>query len=492
MVINNSSSFRRYTPPTCTLEIYNPQPFWGKWRYQSFPQYFSFQLHFDDPRIPKDNRSSIIGDRTLLEKLRQLVDEYINLYLDDRQIVRDNQTCDIPQDEHTEFICLSRESDYSHKLYYHGIEPQRETVEVILTNTQLFDLINALEAYYYDVTKSNQELGEAISSNLGLSIFITALVCIIGGWFWWRYEQNLALQQNPIDNQSQSSEAEEFDDDIEKVIPPSPLDPQSLPSIVTPEVPEELRNRESLPPPESTITRPPDNNPTAEIPQNFPENNSQATLTMETPPPPSVNDLPPSTVNNNSQGMNSQLSLSQTISLQPSSSNSNTIPSSPPKLNKLPVLSSSNSSVPNLNSFTSEDVSPSQFALNNINKTNDITPPIVIKNPTLPENINNLDTSKLVAKKLPPTSAEVEVKQYFISQWQPPENLQQSIEYRLQINSEGQLTKVTPIGQVAIIYLDRTNMPLLGKKIASSLEEDSQATIRLILSPNGNVQTFKE
>lgn len=125
---------------------------------------------------------------------------------------------------------------------------------------------------------------------------------------------------------------------------------------------------------------------------------------METPPPPSVNDLPPSTVNNNSQGMNSQPSLSQTISLQPSSSNSNTIPSSPPKLNKLPVLSSSNSSVPNLNSFTSEDVSPSQFALNNINKTNDITPPIVIKNPTLPENINNLDTSKLVAKKnfLPP------------------------------------------------------------------------------------------
>lgn len=51
---------------------------------------------------------------------------------------------------------------------------------------------------------------------------------------------------------------------------------------------------------------------------------------------------------------------------------------------------------------------------------------------------------------------------------------------------------MTPIGQVAIIYLDRTNMPLLGKKIASSLEEDSQATIRLILSPNGNVQTFKE
>ncbi|WP_330205109.1 DUF4335 domain-containing protein [Cyanobacterium sp. DS4] len=494
MVINNSSSFRRYTPPTCTLEIYNPQPFWGKWRYQSFPQYFSFQLHFDDPRIPKDNRSSIIGDRTLLEKLRQLVDEYINLYLDDRQIVRENKTCDIPQDENTEFICLSRESDYSHKLYYHGVEPQRETVEVILTNTQLFDLINALEAYYYDVTKSNQELGEAISSNLGLSIFITALVCIIGGWFWWRYEQNLALQQNPTDNQSQPSDTEEIADNIQKVIPPSPLDPKSLPSIISPEVPEELKNRESLPPPESTITQPPENNPTTENLEEFPENVNQATLTMETPPPPSVNSLPPSTINNTSQITTIQPSLSQTISLQPSSPNLNTIPSSPPRLNKLPVLSSPNSSAPNLNSFTSEDVSPSQLALNNINRTSDITPPIVIKNPTLPENINNLDTSKLVAKKLPSTTAETEVKQYFVSQWQPPENLQQSIEYRLQINSEGQLTKVTPIGQVAIIYLDRTNMPLLGEKIVSTVKEenDSQSIIRLILSPNGSVQTFKE
>jgi len=284
MVINYSSSFRRYTPPTCTLEIYNPQPFWGKWRYQSFPQFFSFQLHFDDPRLPTGERSSIIGDRTLLEKLRQLVDEYINLYLDNRQIIKENQTCDLPADSHTEFICLSRESDYSHKLYYQAVEPQKETVEVILTNTQLFDLVNALEAYYFDVTKSSEDIGETISSNLGLSIVMTALVCIIGGSLWWRYEQNLASQNNQ-ENQTQPSEIENIANNIEKVVPPSPLDPQTLPVITTPQVPEELTNRDPLLPPDTTLTQPPTNNSDQPIANESGDNN-QVAFSIETLPPP--------------------------------------------------------------------------------------------------------------------------------------------------------------------------------------------------------------
>ncbi len=460
MVINYSSSFRRYTPPTCTLEIYNPQPFWGSWRYQSFPQFFSFQLHFDDPRLPTGDKSSIIGDRTLLEKLRQLVDEYINLYLDNRQIVNDRQTCDLPQDNHTEFICLSRESDYSHKLYYQAIAPQPETVEVILTNTQLFDLVNALEAYYFDVTKSSKEQGDPNSGNLGLSILLTALVCIIGGGLWWRYEQNLTSQNNQ-ESPPQPSETETVFQDIEKVVPPTPLDPQSVPTNATPELPESLKNRTPLPPPETTVTPPPVNNDTNVEIVDLPSNDNQPILTIETLPP-----SPPS---------------------PPS-------PLSPPspRLDKLPILSSSNPSQLPINSFTPEEISSPQIASNNLNNTDDIVSSIVKKNPTTPENISNLNPSNLIARKQASSAGEIEIKRYFAEKWQPPENLRQSIEYRLQVDSQGNLTRVTPIGQVAIIYLDHTNMPLLGEKIVSSSPEDTAMTIRLILSPNGNVQTFKE
>lgn len=483
MVINYSNSFRRYTPPTCTLEIYNPQPFWGKWRYQSFPQFFSFQLHFDDPRLPKNDRSSIIGDRTLLEKLRQLVDEYINLYLDNREIVKDKQSCDLPSDSHTEFICLSRESDYSHKLYYQAIEPQKETIEVILTNTQLLDLVNALEAYYFDVTKTSQELGETISSNLGLSIFITALVCLIGGGLWWRYEESLRSQNNQ-DNLNQPSETEIIGSNIEKVVPPTPLDRQTLPAITTPQVPEELKNRSPLSPPETTLTQPPVNSDVnIEETTPMPSVNNQTAFSIAPLPPPS-----PASVASSSllppPPLPSPSSSPSPISTPPSPS--------PTRLDKLPVLSSSNLSQTPINSLAPQDIAPTEIASNNINKTNGIVSSIIKQNPTNPQNIINLNSANLMARRQPSSSGETEIKRYFSDKWQPPENLRQSIEYRLQFNSEGILTRVTPIGQVAIIYLDRTNMPLLGEKIISASEEDTDMTIRLILSPNGNVQTFRE
>lgn len=480
MVINYSSSFRRYTPPTCTLEIYNPQPFWGSWRYQSFPQFFSFQLHFDDPRLPTGDKSSIIGDRTLLEKLRQLVDEYINLYLDDRQIVNDHQTCDLPQDNHTEFICLSRESDYSHKLYYQGFATQPETVEVILTNTQLFDLVNALEAYYFDVTKSSQKLGSTNSGNLGLSIFLTAIICIIGGGLWWRYEQNLTSQNNQ-ESQPQPSETETVFQNIEKVIPPTPIDPQTIPSNTTPELPETLKNRTPLPPPETIVAPPSINNDTNVEIVEMPSSDNQPIFTIETlpPPPPSLSILPASPP------------PPSPLPPSPVSPSSPILPPSP-RLDKLPVLSSSNPSQLPINSFTPEEISSPQIASNNLNNTDDIVSSIVKKNPTTPENISNLNPSNLIARKQASSGGEIEIKRYFAQKWQPPENLKQSIEYRLQVDSQGNLTRVTPIGQVAIIYLDHTNMPLLGEKIVSSSPEDTAMTIRLILSPNGNVQTFKE
>ena len=87
-----------------------------------------------------------------------------------------------------------------------------------------------------------------------------------------------------------------------------------------------------------------------------------------------------------------------------------------------------------------------------------------------------------------------EVRQYFQARWQPPESLKQTLEYRLTLSKDGSLERITPLGQAAKIYLDRTAMPLLGEPFVSELEPslEQNPEIRLVLSPDRTVRTFME
>ena len=109
---------------------------------------------------------------------------------------------------------------------------------------------------------------------------------------------------------------------------------------------------------------------------------------------------------------------------------------------------------------------------------------------TLKEKINS-DNSDLIAKRIY-QDASSEVKSYFNQRWIPAEELKQSIEYRLQISPNGTLAKVTPVGQIAEIYLDKTAMPVLGETIVANADLSSPVTVRLILTPNGDVKAFPE
>lgn len=487
MVINNSNSFRRYTPPTCTLEIYHPHSLWGSFGARHFPQHFSFQLHFDDPRLPQDDRSSIVGDRSLLEKLREKVNEYINNYLKIDNILDECLACELPSKNQEEFISITRDSTYRHRLFYHSLFPKEEIIEIILTNTQLLDFVNALSAYYSDVSKKNIDTEEGISSHLGLSITVTALICLIGGGIWWRYEKQIA-NNKPQEELTQ----ETIKPNIEGVVSPSSLDPQTLPAIIAPEVPENLKNRNPLLPPPA-VTPPPQVSESNSV-----NNNSQTQQTemiiAPPPPAPSISNLPPpplmteSSTNNNFIGIQPNLpsvNLSENKNPPPVISP----PQYPSRLSSLPVLQSSNSE-----KIQNPSVKPSDNNLNpiqpGINTLSRVSPYVIEKTPNFNQQISKLDSSLNDKKTLGVISNEV--KKYFQNKWQPPENLKQSIEYRLNFNQNGSLTKITPIGQVAIIFLDQTQMPLLGEKITSSFNDLDQVTVRLILSPNGNVQTFNE
>ena len=478
MAIHKFNSFRRYTPPTCTLEIYHPQPFWGRLRDKSFPPLFSFQLHFDDPRLAKDDQISIIGDRNLLEKLRIKLQAYINKYLNQTTIDSKELTCEVSATEITDedhIIHLSKESSYSHLLYYQSFIPHPEIIEVVLNNTQILDLINALEAYHWEATQVKAiRKKKSISPSLGIAL--TTVFATICGFWWWRYQQNdnlVAIETDPSSTQEQS------DKDFPAVIPPSPLDSNTIPKTVVSKIPPELTSQQALlpPPPIVAKTTKPSTSNRSEVPS-ISSNYRKQTK--------SSNDSNSSMLNVDANDSFSQDELFNSLA----QSNQKVSTSS---LSSLPVLSSSaNTNLEQSSTSSSINNQQNNIAISSPLSGTNLLESSIDNNQNnsyldLEQNFSSANSSKKVSQDI-----SAEVKQYFQDKWQVPENLQQSIEYRLQVENNGTLTKVTPVGQVAAIFLEQTPIPRNDKIITSSFATLSYLTVRLILSPNGSVQTFAE
>ncbi|MCS6941486.1 MAG: DUF4335 domain-containing protein [Geminocystis sp.] len=505
MTCNYSHFFRHYTPPTCTLQIYNPQSFWGRWPYQSFPEYFSFQLQFEDPR--KGEQGKIIGDRTLLEKLRKEVNDYIQKYLAKPDLLPEGEKCDLPpQQAQGEYICISRESEYSHRFYYRSWESEQETLNIVLSNTQLLDLLNALEAYYQDACES-RERKESISSHLGLSILITSLVFTGVGSWWWYYERE--SMNNPPISESKTETGTNTtsptdNNELHKVLPPTPLDEKNLPQVITPTLPKNLQNLPPLPPP-PPVRKPPivsqspvgsmehkPLQPTFQPPSSISNSAPAVTVPSKKPTFSTIPSSPPTKrVSSNTPITQSPIRAMDYKPLPPAPQPPS--PESPPmekpklpiRLSKLPVLSPQK-----------DAPSPQSGVDGNVDGGVEGVSPPLFANDTLSKTISNLESLSpypVVEGRKDNSLLIGQIKEYFSSRWLPPESLRQSIQYRLEINPEGAVTKITPIGQVAVVYLDKTGMPLLGEKIVSPPgDEDSPLTIRLILSPDGTVQAFEE
>jgi Domain of unknown function (DUF4335) len=115
------------------------------------------------------------------------------------------------------------------------------------------------------------------------------------------------------------------------------------------------------------------------------------------------------------------------------------------------------------------------------------------------KSLEELDTAKysdnLALKSAPSKSNQLqETKAYFQEKWQPPVDLKQSLEYRLYLNPDGSIARVIPIGKAAELYLSKTNIPVQGETFISPIDQDkaSKSTIRLLLNPDGGVETFAE
>lgn len=60
------------------------------------------------------------------------------------------------------------------------------------------------------------------------------------------------------------------------------------------------------------------------------------------------------------------------------------------------------------------------------------------------------------------------------------------------LNGDGTIQRILPLGNAAGTYIDRTDIPLPGEPFVSPVEGGANPTIRLVLTPDGKVDTFLE
>ncbi|TVQ43760.1 MAG: DUF4335 domain-containing protein [Gloeocapsa sp. DLM2.Bin57] len=85
-----------------------------------------------------------------------------------------------------------------------------------------------------------------------------------------------------------------------------------------------------------------------------------------------------------------------------------------------------------------------------------------------------------------------EVQAYFQERWQPPQGLQEKLEYRLTFDSQGRIEQMIPIGRVSQYYLTQVKPPRQVRVLSNETITTDIIQIRLILTPQGLVQTFAE
>ncbi|MDF5726015.1 MAG: DUF4335 domain-containing protein [Rhizonema sp. PD37] len=169
---------RRYTPPTCTLEILAQSSALSRWMGKSVLKQLRFELHFDDPQLPEERRISIQGDRDQLESLCVAVTNYVQDFIEkppekfwatlepqDSNISDDNEAKGIHTSSLQQINTLKsfstqiQDSDIRlqpsgrmiHNLFLGNLASSASGSVIPLGLLQLFDLATALDDYSNDV-----------------------------------------------------------------------------------------------------------------------------------------------------------------------------------------------------------------------------------------------------------------------------------------------------------------------------------------------------
>ncbi|MEB3338548.1 MAG: DUF4335 domain-containing protein [Leptolyngbyaceae bacterium] len=515
---------RQYTAPTCTLEITATESPLSRWAGQSVLKHLRFQLSFDAPQIPEEQRVVLKGDRTQLEALCTAVETYVqkfltyepegtlqatSLHLKDSGIPSavsdegnsseaDALNPDAESSRQTatsEPVPLTTQPDstatggagasnlpqihlqprglLTHELVLGSLKPQGSEQVLSLSVIQLSDLATALDEYASEAiaipTLSRPQWLTTPPAWLRTAavVVVTASLTTLLIKF---------LDTNPLQTSpqiaSQSSEKSQPSPNLG--VPATPLT-VPVPSVFPP------TGSSSPAPSPTTAIASPQPSPVASPPPDL-------TLTQipvppqELPPPPpadlSLQPLPPSSPQKRVTIPDDMFSTVPSTAVAPSTATAPSDPSAAKPIPNLaeiaaaPRLSSAGVSRQTRSANTSLDQAGNEAGRDTPSSPSSLTR----------GNSTAFDTLPQVA----------EARSYFQQRWQPPQGLTQLLEYTLVLNRNGSIQRIVPLGEAAGNYIDRTSMPLVGEPFVSAIEGSRTPRIRVVLSPTGTVQTFLE
>lgn len=483
MTLQSYSVLRRYTPPTCTLEIMGKHSPLSRWAGQPVLKQLRFQLKLDDPKLLADEQITLQGDREQLEALHEVVTDYVQKVLEQSSdrlelplivpVTGSNTvtladfaagTHQVTSSSNAAGIELRPRGLLSHELILGALANSVSGSVVYLSTLQLFDLANALDDYAADIVALPQlqhrsgwmpiypHWGQIAAAAL-LVIGVSASVAkLIDGSY-----TTISQTNAPVSSQGASSS----DQKIATQIPPAVVE-KTVPPIAS---------TAKLPPPTIAPTTVPitPGQPTINAPAQLPGNQGVPVSPIQSGQPATI------AINPNDGSSDNIATVPGTV--VPPAPTIIEPPRVAAKPQKLPTELSGPAGTTAAGSREAGGA-PNAAALRGGGAGSESAASAA------PEAANGtaFDTLPQIA----------EARTYFQERWSPPEGLNQTLEYSLAIAADGSIQGISPLGTVAGNYLDRVGMPLVGEPFVAPLPEGRSVKIRLVLSPDGNVQTFPE
>jgi Domain of unknown function (DUF4335) len=471
---------RRYTPPTCTLEV-NAQPSaLERWTGKTTLKNLRFNLSFDDPRLSEEQYVTLRGDRPQLEALVDAVSTYVQEFLNKSsnlvshlQPTSDSGVATLEPAVVDDFLPLELQSTrriflkpkglLSHSLVLGSLANDQSGAELTLSSTQLADLATALDEYSADIvtlptlTRSAWQNSPALWTRVAASALVAVGLGVATLRGFDRSVPSVAGNQPPSSN------------DQRLALDPLPPSPSGNPNSIL-GAPDGLTDGTTNADP-SALGANPDTSSAPEAAEDAPTSNTLP------PPPPEPS---PETPMANSP---SAIATAPNITVIPEPA-----PVKPPKL---PTIKPAPAPVAQPDSYpvAALPVTPTDLSQNSGTASDSA------KSSAKPE--SRLSQKPIAAeaqlKENPQLEALKEKIQTSLqAKWQVPEGLSEDLQYRIVTDPEGGTEEVQPMGENSGKFIDRTNLPLKGEPFGPADPENKARTWRVLFKVDGTVKAFLE
>ncbi|MDY6897979.1 MAG: DUF4335 domain-containing protein [Cyanobacteriota bacterium] len=535
---------RRYTPPTCTLEVLAQSSPLSRWMGKSVLKQVRFNLRFDDPRQPEEELVVVQGDRDQLEILHTAVSGYVQEILQQSpenfwasrveapENIKTSQTravedvFKLEDDIKRGNIYLQPSSNLTHQLFLGSLASQVSGSSIQLSLLQLFDLATALDEYMADVVALPTETQQPSRNRFAVPAWApVAAVLVLGlGLMPLTYQYANRLREQNKTGETIATADKEIGENAASIPSLKPLPTPT--SLLTPSP-----NLSPLPTLGTGLNVPNASLPTpgaSPVPTvGATQKPGTALPSTSTNPPNGLSNIPLPPLGSNSFGSNTakkpQIGGRNLIIPNSSSAQTNgglatkpnlggnssaSLPTSKTSLPSTSLPSASlpslrNPSAPNLPVLPTEGSASPQTdkknqgnSIANSSKSNrELISQLRTSRAESAANNGEKSTATTAAasrQTLFDTNQVAEVRNYLKKRWTPPRGLQQPIQYSLTVGVDGALEQILPLGKAARDYVDRAGIPQIGQPFVSPSRNGQNVKIRAVFKPNGQVQTFPE